>query len=497
MSTDNSPSSSTESPKDPWDVLSECHLIPQVSLRFNHLSSSGIVPQLATSLFHPRQPNYIAPTQFSTQVPLMAQISPGVWSDGKRNVMSANHPDVSTFLAEARASLKLPAPPSEVIFVLAALAVFYKPGDPVHWLFWSDEKKHITADVVTRISLHQPPLIRSNVAWNGTPEYLSILANHHGSTWRQFFENEDWYPILVPPKTAMPKVPNLRKRKVAPGALREASKSPSVEGELDTEEPASKKFRTKRVRSPEKVPTAKDDNSPEVDLPARVVASPAVSTDSMPLEELTPSDSPQSVENPLPEENPDEKESSPQMRSTRQHRRRKVHAPLPITQQTSDSTTSRDSSNTPADLNAVTTAGDSALPSSTSNTHSRNRSTSYASAGTLVGTSSHGRRSSSVLSTCTAVDTGNISNGKGKRFKDKDIDPAQTLNLEQSDEADNKVEDDVGANEINDDELVGVVTRGRARGKVAESASNTCVSSRPKATFNSTSSRKKSKKSRS
>lgn len=82
----------------------------------------------------------------------MVQISPGIWSDGKREVMSASHPDVKAFIAEARKTLKLPVPPSEVVFVLSALDVFYKPGDPVHWLFWSDDKKYVTAEVVTRIS---------------------------------------------------------------------------------------------------------------------------------------------------------------------------------------------------------------------------------------------------------------------------------------------------------------------------------------------------------
>lgn len=127
---------------------------PEVCLR---LQASVAMPHSLSflprvNLFHPQQPNYFAPTQYSTQVPLMVEISPGLLSDGKLHVLSASHPDVKAFIAEARRTLKLPLPPSEAIFVLAALEVFYKPGDPVHWLFWSDDKKNITAEVVTRIS---------------------------------------------------------------------------------------------------------------------------------------------------------------------------------------------------------------------------------------------------------------------------------------------------------------------------------------------------------
>lgn len=79
------------------------------------------------------------------------EIEAGVWSDGTERVLSAGYPAVQEFLATARRTLRLPLPPSEAVFVIAALEVFYAWNDPVHWMFWSDEKKNSTAAVVNRI----------------------------------------------------------------------------------------------------------------------------------------------------------------------------------------------------------------------------------------------------------------------------------------------------------------------------------------------------------
>ena len=440
----------------------------------------------------------------------MVEISPGILSDGKHRVLSASHPDVKAFIAEARRTLKLPLPPSEVIFVLAALEVFYKPGDPVHWLFWSDDKKNITAEVVTRISrmysrdlpffpssqprpVHQPPLIRSGVAWNGTPEYLSILANHHGSTWRQFFENKDWYQVLVPPKSGVPKVLNLRKRKVAPGAMREPSKSPSPDDEQE-EEPISKRSRNLPARTTEKRAIINDITS-HIDI----ALCPPMINDVMPLDDLTPSDTPHSIARDLSQDSLEEKAQPSQLRlNGRQQRRRKRTAVKLTNEQNSDANEStRDSSSGPTDAALSASADDVNSPPSSMHSgpadlvtpngvHSRNRSTSYASAGTLVG-SSQGRRSSSVLSTCTAVDGGAATQDKKKDMKDKGAEQCDSY------ESENKSEADATTNEGDDDESVGVVTRGRARGKTAEKTPNAPVINRFKAPI----SRKRTKKTRS
>ena len=96
--------------------------------------------------------DYLSSTKYPTSVPARTQISPGVWSDGKDRVFSSAYPAVQQLLKEARATLKQPVAPNEIVFSLAALDVFYKPNDAAHWIFWSDEKKHQTAEVVTRIA---------------------------------------------------------------------------------------------------------------------------------------------------------------------------------------------------------------------------------------------------------------------------------------------------------------------------------------------------------
>jgi hypothetical protein len=103
--------------------------------------------------------NYLASTTYPTSVPRRTQISPGVWSDGKDTVLSGAYPPVQRLLERARSTLTLDEVENEVIFTLAALEVFYNPGDPAHWIFWSDEKKHQTADVVTRIARKHSALL--------------------------------------------------------------------------------------------------------------------------------------------------------------------------------------------------------------------------------------------------------------------------------------------------------------------------------------------------
>lgn len=67
-------------------------------------------------------------------------------------MLSAACPDVQAFLACAREEMNLPVASSERVFALAALDVFYRIDDPVHWMFWSERRKDETAEVVNRIS---------------------------------------------------------------------------------------------------------------------------------------------------------------------------------------------------------------------------------------------------------------------------------------------------------------------------------------------------------
>ncbi|KAF8637951.1 hypothetical protein AX16_010584 [Volvariella volvacea WC 439] len=380
-------SSSRHTIDSPWDIPPApptSLVFPTSNLRATHCTqedaTQSCTPLLA--ILDPR-PTYRISTRYSTRVPDKIEVQPGVWSDGHHSVLAANHPDVESFLAQARSSLSLPHAPSEVVFTLAALDVFYNPGDPAHWLFWSDERKVQTAEVVTRISLHQPPLIRSKVAWNGTPEYLSVLASHHGSTWRQVYENKPWYQILVPPKSnTLSRIPTLRKRKPTQVGLCD-SLGLNDDDEDDIEPPPPKRSKPKRAQSPARQTSAKQSDEPRTTFATADVdkrdPSPAPQMNGVGSEVV----SPQSLEGATHPNEP--------IRMTTRHQKRKA---AQHSSAASEASASRSSSTSPAPVPD---------PSSSNQVHSRNRSTSQASAETLVGTGQ--RRSQSILSAATAVES--------------------------------------------------------------------------------------------
>ncbi|KAF9451988.1 hypothetical protein P691DRAFT_806098 [Macrolepiota fuliginosa MF-IS2] len=367
--------------------------------------------------------NYLASTQYPTSVPSRMQMSPGVWSDGNDRVFSSAYPAVQQILQEARTTLKQPIAPNEIVFTLAALEVFYKPGDPAHWIFWSDEKKHQTAEVVTRIALHQPPLIRTSVAWNGTSEYLYILANHHGSSHRRAYESQPWFQKLVPQKVLVaPKVLNLRKRKPNPGAFREPSKSPGPEDDDPVDEPPRKKAKSKPATSPEPSINAGKGSS---DTAESSNANKTQKSSSA----ASPKDNSHENASQQPAAADQDNIAIDEVTQTRMLTRNRKG----ISSQTSQtpSTSSRASSMSPLDNSA------------SSSSHSRNRSISHASSQTAVAPSSS-RRSASVLSASTVVD--GRGSAKGKQPAHDNSDQNQ----------DGKETSDVQSDEE------GMVTRGRA-----------------------------------
>ncbi|TFK26475.1 hypothetical protein FA15DRAFT_654311 [Coprinopsis marcescibilis] len=340
-----------------------------------------------------------------TEIPVRFQVSPGVWTDGESQVYSSDLPEVQDLLSVARKTLVLPAASSDLVFTLAALEVFYKPGDPAHWLFWSDEKKNETADVVTQISLHRPPLIKSSVAWNGKPEYLSILANQHGGTWRQFFELEAWYTILVPPKPSTPpRALSLRKRKVLPGAFREPSRSPGLEDEAEELPVEARSSRNKKSRSPEQDDVSTDKRTSRSDAArSKTKTQPA---HSLPLVSPSPSTRHlpptfQAIQDmsPLSEI----VDLDPEQQSTGPRTKRKINAPSrypqPVTSGKDCSPTLMEASLLLGPAQAGWTLQTQAV------THNRNRSTSTDSTSAATVVQSLGSRSSSVSSALTAVET--------------------------------------------------------------------------------------------
>ncbi|RDB25203.1 hypothetical protein Hypma_007781 [Hypsizygus marmoreus] len=374
-------------------------------------------------------------TKYSTAVPLRTQIAPGIWWDGSSSVLSAACPTVQAFLTCARRNMKLPAAPSEPVFALAALEVFYRTDDPVHWMFWSDEKKHHTAEVVSRISLHRPQLIHSRVAWNGTREYLFILSSLHGPTSLPLYENKDWYPILNPSKVpSPPRVLNLRKRKIQP--VVEQTEILNGEDGIDPDEPRPKRSKTKASANPKPSQAPGPRANSLNDETEKPDVSPAATSTSLPTEDgdSLPSESPTMA-------TPDDDAHSPaessrvtrgnSRRQTRKARESSTRDPSPILRATSESSS-------PASSALLTPA---VIVS-----HSRNRSSSQASSQTFVAESE--RRSVSVLSAITAVEILTVG---------ADVDEAI------------KVDQAVLDSEEKEEEEEGMVTRGRAnkaRGKV-------------------------------
>lgn len=285
--------------------------------------------------------------------------------------------------------------------------------------------------------MHQPPLIRTSVAWNGTSEYLYILANHHGSSYRHAYESQPWFHKLVPQKASVaPKVLNLRKRKPNPGAFREPSRSPGLEEEEPVEEPPRKKIKSKPPTSPE--PTV-DPIKESLD----VAESPAVNKTQKSSSAPSPRDNSHENSSQQPGVADQDSIAADEVTLTRMATRNRKG----VSSQT-PSTSSRASSVSPLDN-----------PATSSSSHSRNRSISHASSQTAVASSSS-RRSASVLSASTAVD--GRSSAKGKQ-------PAHDNN--------DQSQDGKELGEAQSDEE-GMVTRGRAsRARVDVSKTNSEVDS--------------------
>ncbi|KAF5380394.1 hypothetical protein D9615_004525 [Tricholomella constricta] len=390
----------------------------------NLAGHSRIPPHSAPSSCHPISSKY------STSVPAWKEIQTGVWSDGTDRVLSAAYPPVQEFLATARRRMSLPVSPSELIFAIAALEVFYSRNDPVHWMFWSDDKKHDTAGVVNRIALRSPQLIRSKVAWNGISEYLFILSGLHGPSSLPI--DKEWYHTLNPSKAPLPPM-NLRKRKIQRLEQTESLETPEEEEGSEAEEPRPKRSKTRPTRAVKpKAPVIPDAKLDSNDL------APAFTAILLPEEKDTLSKSVAALQGNVPSmANPLQAKPSRQKPASRQSSSTPDPSALP-----------RAASHSPA--SDLLTPAPTSLHAAIS--HTRNRSTSQASSQTLVSASE--RRSLSVLSNTTAVEPHTVEGATAKVIKADQ--PASD-----SEEADGK--DD-------EEESTGMVTRGRAnkaRGAVA------------------------------
>lgn len=145
--------------EEPWEAFKEISPFPISNVRsLEHRLARSSAPQSI-----PFKPQGLTPSRgnsaassttskYSYTISLRVERETGVWSNGTDTILSASCSDVQAFLTSARHEMALPPAPSEVVFSLAALSVFYSVEDPVHWMFWSDDKKSSTAEVVNRIA---------------------------------------------------------------------------------------------------------------------------------------------------------------------------------------------------------------------------------------------------------------------------------------------------------------------------------------------------------
>ncbi|GLB37543.1 hypothetical protein LshimejAT787_0405940 [Lyophyllum shimeji] len=424
-------SSSRSTTHEPWSPPSGDSSFPTSDLRSTPLQPTTPPPTRVPPHFLAPSPapcSDLTPSNCSTPVPVWKEIEPGVWSDGTDRVLSAAYPPVRQFIATARRSMSLPVPPSDVVFVIAALEVFYRRNDPVHWMFWSDEKKYETAKVVNRIALRSPQLIRSKVAWNGISEYLFILSGLHGAS--SLPTDKEWFHVLNPSKAPSPPM-NLRKRKVQQVEQADFLDLPEEDNESEVGERRRKRSKVKATRhvkpsTPATAESAKGHSNDAISSQA----SPASTSTSLPADEPNTPDT-SSPCDPARDERP-----TPSTENS-------VPVQAKLSRQKPKARQSPDPSTLPRATSPTPITGSITPPSAIS--HSRNRSTSRASSSqTLV--SANERRSVSVLSNITAVEVRTVGDGADDR----------AIKVDQSES------DSEEAGKAEDESRSGMVTRGRA-----------------------------------
>ncbi|KAG6842163.1 hypothetical protein C0991_001656 [Blastosporella zonata] len=423
-------SSSHSTIHDSW-TLRNIHSYPTSDLRSSPLRRHRIaVPTLS------QPPQSSMASSCTTDQPankysitFRREVEPGVWSDGTDRVLSAAYPAVQDFLATARRTLSLPLPPSELVFVIAALEVFYCWNDPVHWMFWSDEKKVATAAIVNRIArtcnsscyplyctydeslVRTPQLIRSKVAWNGEAQYLFILSSLHGAS--SLPVDKDWFHVLNPKASSSTSTTmNLRKRKAPQIEQTEVLGEEDV-SEIEGARPKRPKTRSTRVLKPAS-PVTPENTKPTTKSSLSDANRPSTPCDisASPQDDTTPSNHDISL--------------SIKSKSSRQG---------PTARQASSTSDPLSISRAGAASLAPAVVGlDTPAPSYTRN---RNRSISQTSSQTTLVADE--RRSLSVLSTITAVE---VDTGKGDDKGNADQHPSDSEKEKEKEE--------------------GMVTRGRA-----------------------------------
>ncbi|EIW82905.1 hypothetical protein CONPUDRAFT_143007 [Coniophora puteana RWD-64-598 SS2] len=157
-----------------------------------------------------------------------AEVTPGVLPDG---VLTGQYPPVRQFLAAAEtAAPASPSLPDDVrVSALAALAVFYNPMHPAHWVFWNDLQQDETAQLVQTVLDVTPRPIVSSVGWIDKHYMLNILGciqsivhNH------KLLSEQEWFAAYPGPGT--PAARKLRKRKLRVSSISGDDAGSDIEG---------------------------------------------------------------------------------------------------------------------------------------------------------------------------------------------------------------------------------------------------------------------------
>lgn len=208
------------------------------------------------------------PTKQSSLHPI--QVAPGVLANGVITVML---PAVREFLsAAASAPPAAPELPSDSrVLALAALAVFYRPMHPAHWVFWNKEHKKNTAAIVQSVLDTTPTPIISPIGWIATQDNLWILGSLQHA-YSSALSSQPWYAAYVPSESETRM--SLRKRK--PTLIQEQVIEDD-DDDLLVPPPPRKRARTRRTattaRSPRKPEELSNpDNAETEDVPDEVEA---------------------------------------------------------------------------------------------------------------------------------------------------------------------------------------------------------------------------------
>ncbi|KAF9263283.1 hypothetical protein L218DRAFT_927753 [Marasmius fiardii PR-910] len=210
-----------------------------------------------------------------------ATVSKGIVQEGNRTIITHEHPAVTHCLAHIRKTLTLPPCTPETILALCSIEVFLRPSDPAHWLFWSDERKVDTVEVVNRICDTSPPLIQPSRTWSDSMLYS--LTPLHSQAWHEILRDKPWYPTLVGERTTntSSKGPTLRKRKAATATSSSANTMSSLpETADDPPAPATKRMRVTRSQPrtlTEVLPEAKSETCTPAALPINATSAPPLS----------------------------------------------------------------------------------------------------------------------------------------------------------------------------------------------------------------------------